>query len=86
MRHEQDNTVVDAIICTDGHNPDFFSYIPAEIATQISLEGGLSCSDSLILRETEERPVPNCVKEGLAQIVDVLVKLEPSKEYCLNKN
>lgn len=84
MRHEQDNTVVDAIIVTDGQNPSFFSYIPAEIAQQIVAEGGLSCSDCLILRETADRPVPDYVKDGLVEITDVYVKLEAEKEHFLN--
>lgn len=86
MESREDRTVVDALVRLDGHNPSFFSYIPQEIANQVILEGGLSCSDSLILRETKDRPVPDCVKEGFAEIIDVYVKLEPTQEYILNKN
>lgn len=80
---EHDGYVTDALIVCDGFNPSFFAYIPIEIA-QVIYDNGLACSEGIILRETEDRMVPERVKNGTAEIIDVQVKMEANKCYNLN--
>ena len=76
--------VVDCIILTDDKRQGFFSLMPHDNALEIQQNGGLENAEQIILRETSERPIPQNVKEGLACISDILVKLEPTISYFVN--
>lgn len=79
----KENIVVDALIVCDGKNNSFFSYIPIEIAEEMMLDSGLDC-ESVVLRETDDRPVPQELKDGQTEITDILVKLEANIMFYLN--
>lgn len=80
MEHE----VVDVMVFQDGFNKPFFSYMNAQQASEIVNCGGLSQAECINLRETEDRPVPQELKDGQSTIIDVLVRLEPNRAICLN--
>lgn len=81
--------VCDALIVQDGTNPSFFSYIAIEEALRIQ-ECGLANAETVILRETEDRPVSKTLQMGVTEIIDVQIKedskerLEANKWYHLN--
>lgn len=76
--------VVDVMVMLDGENKPFFSYMDYAQACYIQSIGGLSCAEQVNLRETQERPVPDSLKNGLTEITDVLVRLQPTVAYYLN--
>lgn len=76
--------VVDVIVVQDGANKPFLSYMDADQANMIASCGGLSQAEQVHLRETEERPIPNSLKEGFSTITDVLVRLQPNCAVYLN--
>lgn len=75
--------VVDALVFLDGTNPGFFSYMKHEEALRIQ-QCGLANAGQVWLKETDERKVPDNLKDGLAEITDVLVRLQPSCAVYLN--
>ena len=75
--------VTDVIVLLDGQNGGFFSYMPYEQAQQIQ-SVGLSQSEQVILRETEDRQIPEALKTGEVCITDILVRLEPNCAFNLN--
>ena len=81
---ESKRTVVDVIVVTDGKNPSFRAYMDYDYTVDLQLNGGLSCSETVNLHETNDRPVPESVKNGTSSIIDVLVRLEPYVEHSIN--
>lgn len=75
---------VDALVMLDGENGGFHSYMSYENALEIQACGGLANAECINLRETEDRKIPQSLKEGLACVTDILVRLDPSIPYFLN--
>lgn len=72
---------MDCIVVLDGQNGLHRAYMMEEEFQRINEAGGLSCADRVMLRETEDRPLPDSLKNGLAEIMDVWVTMVPGKEY-----
>lgn len=75
--------VVDAIVMLDGENGGFFSYMNHQEALRLQA-CGLSNADQVMLKETPDRQIPESLKQGITEITDVLVKLEPNCSFFLN--
>lgn len=75
--------VVDAVVMLDGENGGFFSYMNHEEALRLQA-CGLANADRVILKETPERQIPDSLKNGMTEITDVWVKLEPNCAVYLN--
>lgn len=76
--------VTDVMVMLDGTNKPFFSYMDYEQALYIQSIGGLSNAEQVNLRETQDRPVPESLKDGFTTITDVLVRLQPNCAVYLN--
>lgn len=76
--------VADALIVQDGTNPSFFAYLPIEEAIRIEA-CGLENAVSIILRETDDRPIPESLSQGFTEIKDILVKEESKERLEVNK-
>jgi len=81
---KEGETVVDVLIVLEGQNPSFYSYMSHDEALSIQENGGLSCAEKVNLRETPDRKVSEALKKGETCIEDVLVRLEPCRDYWLN--
>lgn len=80
MEQEQ---VVDCMVLLDGQNKPFFSYMNYEEALRLQ-SIGLTQAETVLLRETTDRQIPESLKIGETQICDVLVRLEPNCAISLN--
>ena len=80
----EQETVVDCLVVLDGQNPSFKSYMTYDNACLINQIGGLANAEQINLKETDDRPIPQDLKEGRVCIQDVLVKLDPNVCYYLN--
>lgn len=74
---------VDAMVLLDNKTA-FNSFIRCTEVDRINLYGGLRQSDQVSLYETNDRKIPDTLKDGEALITDVLVKLEPNVAINLN--
>lgn len=74
---ENDNFVIPSIIKTSGGHY-FRSYIPSIEVARIQQTDDAS---TVILRETEERQVPNYIKEGTEMVEDIWVTLIPGPDF-----
>ncbi len=75
--------VVDAVVILDGTNPGFFSYMNYDEAQRVQ-QCGLNNADQVFLKETPDRKIPESLKNGLTEICDIWVKLEPNCAVYLN--
>lgn len=66
--------VTDALVVLDGYNPSFFSYIDFDEANRL-LECGLNNAEKVNLKETPDRPIPDSLKRGETEILDIQVVL-----------
>jgi hypothetical protein len=69
------------IVITDGENPNFRSFMRCDIVDQIKDNGGLSQAEQVFLRETPDRQIPQCIKNGTAMIMDVWITLVPGPAF-----
>jgi endonuclease V-like protein UPF0215 family len=76
--------VVDCLVMLDGINGGFFSYMDYDQAYAIQEFGGLQKAEQVILKETPDRKIPDTLKNGLVEITDVLVRLQPNCAFYLN--
>ena len=70
-------TVNDALVVQDGGNPSFFAWMDQE-ETQRIQNSPSGYIETVHFRETADRPVPQSLKEGITEIKDIFVKLEPN--------
>ena len=75
--------VVDALVVLDGENGGFFSYMNYDEAQRIQ-QCGLASAGQVLLKETTDRKIPDTLKNGITEICDVWVRLEPNISYSLN--
>lgn len=80
---KENDFVVDAIVMLDGENGGFFSYMYHEEALKLQAIG-LENAEQILLRETTDRLIPDSLKQGVTQICDVWVRLEPNMVFILN--
>lgn len=76
--------VVDCLVMLDGQNNGFFSYMDYDQAYAVQEFGGLQKAEQVVLKETTDRPIPESLKQGLTEITDVLVRLQPNCAFYLN--
>lgn len=76
--------VTDAIVYLDGKNGGFHSWMAIEEANRIMNNGGLQEAGCAVLRETDDRPIPQTLKDGQVEITDIHIKLEPNVFFYLN--
>ena len=74
---------VDAWVILDGENKPFLSYMDYDQAALLQ-QIGLGNAESIILKETTDRRIPESLTQGLSEIKDILVKLEPNVCIYLN--
>lgn len=68
------------IVILDGNNKPFRSYINCDVAN-LMIQKGMKNFESLTLRETEDRRVPESLKQGMSMITDVWITLTPNPRY-----
>jgi len=82
--NEQEHTVVPVWVHLDGENGIFDSYLPIDEAERIQ-ECGLANAGCVILRETDDKPIPQRLVDGLTDIVDLwVVTMRPNVPLYLN--
>ena len=80
---KENDVVVDIWVIQDGENPPFRSYMNYDQALYIQ-QVGLENAETIHLRETPDRKIPEILKQGQSCIMDIWVRLEPNTYYCLN--
>lgn len=75
--------VVDAIIFQDGSNPAFKAWVDVEEAERL-FDYGFKQGQPVMVRDATDRPIPENLRNGLTEITDIMIRLEPSVEVSLN--
>ena len=75
--------VADCWVTLDGENKPFLAYMDFDQASIIQ-ELGLENIDSVCFKETDDRPIPESLTQGLSEIKDILVRLQPNICFFLN--
>lgn len=84
MKEDEGIIVTDVIVQLDGYNPSFRSYMMCDEANRIVEAGGLSQVESVHLRETPDRQIPETFKKGEVTITDILVQMNPNIAIYVN--
>lgn len=74
----------DVMVVLDGENGVFKSYMNCDEVNRLQTNGGLSQAEQVNLRETEDRPVPESLKDGTSMITDVWVTIIPGPAFSGN--
>lgn len=61
----------------------FDTYIPCDFANHVQQIGGLGMAEQVIFTETDEKPLPQELKDGTMCVSDALVVLVAGKDYLL---
>lgn len=75
--------VVDAIIMLDGQNGGFKAWMDFDEAKRIS-DIGWENVNCINIRDAQDRPIPQTLKNGETIITDIMVRIEPNIEVSLN--
>ena len=82
-RPEEDPIVLDCWVFTTDSNYHFEAHIPRQESLRIKSVGWENAG-IIFLRDTEDRPLPQSLKDGTSTITDIWMEMELNNEYFLN--
>lgn len=59
----------------------FDTYVPCDFANATQQAGGLGMMEQVIFTETEEKPIPEALKDGTMAVSDVWVVIQSGPAY-----